>query len=165
MTTKKRKALSVATRFRVLERYDFTCQYCGHEAPEVKLHVDHIVPLEAGGSDEEWNMTAACVDCNLGKKARPLRENCHPLAEVENLVRDALPQIEKRAERKLRQAERFYAEAWELLHGSSELMHRLGADQSAQCEAWRLITGLIAHGAEDGFVVRLNLERPDGTQL
>lgn len=64
--------ISTRTRFEVLKRDDFTCRYCGRKAPEVKLHVDHIVPVALGGTGEMFNLVAACADCNLGKAAKPL---------------------------------------------------------------------------------------------
>ena len=66
-------AISTRTRFEVLKRDDFTCRYCGRAAPEVRLHVDHIVPASKGGSDELVNLVTACQDCNLGKAAVPLQ--------------------------------------------------------------------------------------------
>jgi hypothetical protein len=54
-------------RFRVLSRDRFTCQYCGRKAPDVVLHVDHILPRSRGGTDDPANLKTACSDCNLGK--------------------------------------------------------------------------------------------------
>jgi 5-methylcytosine-specific restriction endonuclease McrA len=34
------------------------------------LHVDHVVPLAAGGATKEDNLRTACEECNLGKAAR-----------------------------------------------------------------------------------------------
>jgi 5-methylcytosine-specific restriction endonuclease McrA len=33
----------------------------------VELHVDHVIPVSLGGTNEPWNLVAACVPCNLGK--------------------------------------------------------------------------------------------------
>lgn len=64
-TPKKRAAreenVSPSVRFRILARDKFTCQYCGRSAPDVKLQVDHITPVAAGGTADP------CVDCNGGK--------------------------------------------------------------------------------------------------
>lgn len=60
-------------RFEVLERDEFTCQYCGAKAPDVVLHVDHVIPQSAGGSSEADNLVTACQDCNLGKGKSELR--------------------------------------------------------------------------------------------
>ena len=63
----KRGTRFYSLRWRVLERDDFTCQYCGQSAPSVILGVDHIIPVSKGGSDEEENLRTACWSCNMGK--------------------------------------------------------------------------------------------------
>jgi 5-methylcytosine-specific restriction endonuclease McrA len=87
-----RQALSKKTRFEVLKRDRFTCQYCGAKAADtllsvaeletpdaaadpdaaVRLHVDHIIPRALGGADHVANYVTACEACNLGKGARRL---------------------------------------------------------------------------------------------
>lgn len=54
-------------RFEILKRDKFTCQYCGSKAPNVKLQVDHIIPISKGGITEIDNLICACEECNLGK--------------------------------------------------------------------------------------------------
>lgn len=56
-----------AHRFEILRRDNFTCRYCGRGAPAVELHVDHARARVNGGDNEDENLVAACVDCNLGK--------------------------------------------------------------------------------------------------
>lgn len=51
------------TRAFVLSRDRGNCRYCGSPA----VHVDHIVPVRAGGSDDPSNLVAACRDCNMRK--------------------------------------------------------------------------------------------------
>ena len=43
--------VSKSLRFKVLNRDNFTCQYCGRKPPKVKLHIDHINPKSKGGLD------------------------------------------------------------------------------------------------------------------
>lgn len=71
----KRRQISQRTRFAVLERDGFCCHYCGRAAPNVELHVDHIIPVSAGGVDDMSNYIASCADCNLGKHSRLLWES------------------------------------------------------------------------------------------
>lgn len=64
-----RRPISAKTRYLILERDRFTCQCCGGTAPNVTLHVDHIVAVANGGSDHQDNLRAVCVTCNIGKGA------------------------------------------------------------------------------------------------
>jgi 5-methylcytosine-specific restriction endonuclease McrA len=70
-----REAIHASTRFEILKRDNFTCQYCGAKAPEVVLHVDHIHPVADGGTNELLNLIAACQSCNLGKSDRKLSDH------------------------------------------------------------------------------------------
>lgn len=64
---RRRRAMPAKRRFEVLRRDGFRCVYCGLKASESELHVDHVVPVVDGGSDELSNLVTACIDCNLGK--------------------------------------------------------------------------------------------------
>ena len=63
-----RAPISRRTRFLVLKRDRYTCQYCGRKAPEVELEVDHRIPVAKGGSNNLSNLVTACRDCNRGKR-------------------------------------------------------------------------------------------------
>lgn len=96
-------AVSTRTRFEVLKRDDFTCRYCGRKPPEVKLHVDHIVPVSKGGTDDFVNLVTACQDCNLGKSAKELtnktvRHDANQLAEEMRATRQYLAEREEFAQ-------------------------------------------------------------------
>jgi DNA-directed RNA polymerase subunit RPC12/RpoP len=60
-------AISKRTRYEVLRRDGHACRYCGAMAPDVKLHVDHVIPVALGGDDKPGNLVTACEGCNLGK--------------------------------------------------------------------------------------------------
>lgn len=62
-----RKEVPKRIRFEVLKRDKFTCQYCGRQAPDVILNVDHIKPISKGGTNEITNLITSCFDCNSGK--------------------------------------------------------------------------------------------------
>lgn len=68
----KRKPLSKKTRFEIFKRDSFTCQYCGAVAPDVLLHIDHIIPVASGGTNEFLNLITSCQACNAGKGKREL---------------------------------------------------------------------------------------------
>ncbi len=65
---------SLATRFSILARDNFTCQYCGAKAPDVVLEVDHKIPLCQGGKDTNENGITACYECNHGKSGRTIEQ-------------------------------------------------------------------------------------------
>lgn len=83
-----RKPLSKSLRYEILKRDSFTCQYCGHMAPEVILEVDHIIPVAEGGEDEVFNLITSCRDCNRGKGARQLDDNT-ALNKQKQLLKDS----------------------------------------------------------------------------
>lgn len=58
------------TRFEVLKRDKFRCQYCGRNPQEdnCKLQVDHINPRANGGLNTVDNLITACSECNAGKR-------------------------------------------------------------------------------------------------
>ena len=67
-TERTRIGLSKQLRFEVLQRDNYKCVYCGKGKEDgVKLHIDHIIPIDAGGKDEFKNLVTSCQDCNLGK--------------------------------------------------------------------------------------------------
>lgn len=78
-------AVSKRLRFEVLRRDGHTCRYCGRAAPEVRLTVDHVVPVTLGGSDAPENLVTACSPCNSGKSATP-----PDAALVDDVQQDAL---------------------------------------------------------------------------
>ncbi len=57
-------------RWRVYERDNHTCQTCGATGKTVELTVDHIVPVIAGGTNDESNLQTLCRSCNSRKGAR-----------------------------------------------------------------------------------------------
>jgi len=65
-----RKPISSKVRYEVLHRDNFRCRACGRGAEdEVKLQIDHIVPVDWGGKTELSNLQTLCEECNAGKKA------------------------------------------------------------------------------------------------
>lgn len=69
VTEPRRKAVAKRLRFEILRRDNYACRYCGQMAPDVKLVVDHVIPVVLGGLDEPTNLVTACTDCNAGKSS------------------------------------------------------------------------------------------------
>jgi hypothetical protein len=59
-------------RRQVIRRGEDRCVYCGlsQAGQEALFHVDHIVPVTAGGMATLDNLALACVSCSLLKGAR-----------------------------------------------------------------------------------------------
>lgn len=129
-------SISVRTRFEVFKRDRFTCAYCGRTPPEVLLHVDHVVPRAAGGSDDIANLVTSCDTCNLGKGPRMLEEGTAPV-----VGKATLGQLEERIE----QAKAYMA----LLTESGVL-----ADRQLQMvvDAWAKSFGAVDEG--DRWIIR-----------
>ena len=74
MSNVKRKPISPSLRFDVLEKDNFTCQYCGAKSVDdnVLLEVDHIVAVSKGGDNNIENLITSCKKCNIGKSAKKL---------------------------------------------------------------------------------------------
>lgn len=58
-----------ARRQRILLRDAFTCSVCGRVVSGRHAHVDHVVPLEDGGSDDDTNLQVLCEE-DHGRKTR-----------------------------------------------------------------------------------------------
>lgn len=56
----------------VIQRAAGHCEYCGlsQEGQEATFHIDHIIPVAAGGQTVAENLALACVSCSLRKAAR-----------------------------------------------------------------------------------------------
>ena len=62
--------ISGTVRYRVLSRAKFRCELCGISADIKALEVDHIVPRNKGGTDDESNLQSLCYSCNAMKRDR-----------------------------------------------------------------------------------------------
>lgn len=85
-------------RYDILQRDGFTCRYCGrsplqHEA--VKLHIDHLIPISQGGTNDPTNLVTACAECNLGKHDVLLSERVQKdvQSRSQQLINEDLPPV------------------------------------------------------------------------
>lgn len=62
--------ISGTLRYDVLKRSGFHCELCGISADKKALEVDHIIPRNHGGSDDDSNLQALCYSCNAMKRDR-----------------------------------------------------------------------------------------------
>jgi 5-methylcytosine-specific restriction endonuclease McrA len=68
----ERIPLTLSERVFILNRDKKTCRICGRKAPDVSLEVDHIIPVDKGGTNDPSNLETLCFDCNRGKSDRIL---------------------------------------------------------------------------------------------
>lgn len=83
----KRKGISNGLRWQILQRDNFTCQYCGRRAPDVVIEVDHIIPVVKGGTNDPLNLITACYQCNHGKFTKDLQDEDELRIQEEVLTR------------------------------------------------------------------------------
>ena len=62
--------ISGTIRYEILKRAKGRCELCGITKEEKALEVDHILPRNKGGSDDESNLQSLCYSCNAMKRDR-----------------------------------------------------------------------------------------------
>jgi 5-methylcytosine-specific restriction endonuclease McrA len=64
----------MAKRHRVALAYNYQCAKCGRVWVSSRDHIDHIIPREQGGSNEESNLQPLCNEpCHAEKTAEEAR--------------------------------------------------------------------------------------------
>ncbi len=76
------KQIPAAQRTKVLEAANWICYYCGIKTTKpirdennkgytpTEAHIDHIIPIKRGGTNETSNLCCSCGGCNLSKGAK-----------------------------------------------------------------------------------------------
>jgi len=64
--------IPAALRRSVIQQANNRCEYCGISqiGQVATFHIDHIIPVVAGGETTAENLALACVSCSLRKGAR-----------------------------------------------------------------------------------------------
>lgn len=63
------------TRENVFRRDKHNCQYCGRRFEEKFLTLDHVIPRDLGGETTWTNIVCCCIQCNLRKGNKSLKES------------------------------------------------------------------------------------------
>lgn len=69
--------IPASLRRSVIQRANDRCEYCGisQVGQVATFHIDHIIPVVAGGETTSDNLALACVSCSLRKGARQAIED------------------------------------------------------------------------------------------
>ncbi len=65
---RNRKPIPGSLRYKILARAKGCCEACGISSDERALDIDHILPKNQGGSNDETNLQVLCYQCNRGKR-------------------------------------------------------------------------------------------------
>lgn len=80
-----RQTIDRKTRYRILQRDNSTCQRCGRGIKDdVKLDVDHKIPVDYGGGNDDDNLWTLCEGCNEGKKHWFTDEDAETIRDIMN---------------------------------------------------------------------------------
>ena len=84
-------AVPAALRRNVIERAKNRCEYCrlSQLGQEATFHIDHVIPVVAGGETVIDNLALACVSCSLRKAAREKATDPETEQEVSLSIRAA----------------------------------------------------------------------------
>lgn len=62
-------------------RYGYRCLMCGRTEPDIKLTLDHVVPVSKGGTNDISNGQPLCVSCNSRKHTQTLDLRPHEIGQ------------------------------------------------------------------------------------
>jgi 5-methylcytosine-specific restriction endonuclease McrA len=71
-----RVSIPQEVRRMVANRDRYKCVYCHVSLNNRKCHVDHVIPLSQGGSNDADNLALTCVDCNQAKHTNVWQFGC-----------------------------------------------------------------------------------------
>ena len=66
----KTRVASTARRRFIYERDAGSCYVCNAPVPSDAFELDHLVPVAAGGTSEDFNLAVSCRFCNRSKGAK-----------------------------------------------------------------------------------------------
>ena len=77
----KRRPFTKEERLQVYNKYGGKCAYCGQEIEYEDMQVDHLYPLNLGGTNDMDNLMPSCRPCNHYKHTLTLEKFRQALSE------------------------------------------------------------------------------------
>ena len=99
--------IPMSLRRAVIERAANRCEYCklAQAGQEATFHIDHVIPIAAGGKTVLENLALACVSCSLSKSARQIISDPETEAVCMRIESDILELMYKTAIGELKNTE------------------------------------------------------------
>ena len=63
----KRQTFEWAAKKQIFWKSDWRCAHCGRRLEYGVSSVEHVIPLDKGGTNDFSNLVGLCIDCNKGK--------------------------------------------------------------------------------------------------
>lgn len=74
----KARKHQIRSRSKVYSRGNGACYMCHEPVSFESFHVDHVIPVSRGGSNEAWNLRVSCSRCNCVVKQDKLLSEMGP---------------------------------------------------------------------------------------
>lgn len=70
LNARKRRTFTFQDYLMIAIRSEQRCEYCGKTPPEVKLEIDHVLPVSKGGGETPFNLRFLCQYHNRSRGNR-----------------------------------------------------------------------------------------------
>jgi 5-methylcytosine-specific restriction endonuclease McrA len=87
----KRKTIQANVRRSICNDQNNTCKQCEKELTEF-YHIDHVVALRFGGTNEYENLQALCAECHCIKSTLESKLNLEIQTSIQNIINNYRPQ-------------------------------------------------------------------------
>lgn len=66
------------SKYNIMLRDRFKCQYCGTSVDRATVSMDHVIPVSLGGDTSWHNIVCSCMPCNTRKGSKLIQPNRRP---------------------------------------------------------------------------------------
>ncbi len=78
-----RRDISKEVNTLIFSRDNYKCRFCGRGREDnIKLTVDHFIPISKGGTDDFDNLWTLCQECNQGKRDMILKKLTKKISSI-----------------------------------------------------------------------------------